>query len=259
MIGENLTDVRLFICLVKAYLVRGLARSKGRLESRSSPRGGGGHTTATVFSAESEQGKIVLAVADSDISYAGGPPRSTWSALRDAAAMRPAYQRAWMLPVRAAENLLPLSLYERVVQEHSRNKDLSARVTELRKLEIAKLPVGIADWYCWADLKRGVTLAILDGWKDNARKAYWGRVARASGKPEDCWMKPRCGPDKLTDCRCVLVAGLSESILEHAVAWLERQSPRHVAELIDVESRPDVAALCALVASWTAALPPLRV
>jgi hypothetical protein len=96
LLGENLTDVDFYVELATLHLAARGRRGAVRVEPEA--RGAGGSTFAQEFARVAQEGRILLAIADSDRRYPeapeDGPLGGTWRELKKCANGRPAFQRA---------------------------------------------------------------------------------------------------------------------------------------------------------------------
>lgn len=117
LLGENRTDAALFEQLA---LMRRSQLRWDHLDVIHDLQHGGGDTTGIVFSGLADQGRVLLGIGDTDQRYPGSHEGGTFRKLVDAAARRPAYQRARPLHVRTAEGLIPLPVYRAVLTSPER-------------------------------------------------------------------------------------------------------------------------------------------
>ncbi len=106
LLGENPKDAALYRILGKAFL----AQCKWQTQLPFDERGGGGSTTAPTFAKLCAEGKIVLAIVDSDRSHSGAPLGKTATSVQKVA--RTPLQHVHVLHVRYAENVISPSVYE---------------------------------------------------------------------------------------------------------------------------------------------------
>lgn len=130
LMGENLTDIDFFVELARLALSLG---RQGRITTSYEKVPGGGSTFAPLFADRADEGRILLAIADSDRQEPGGSAGETWreleKKLKKDGQDRPHYQRARCLPVRETENLIPPDVYDAVFT-HGGKKDARVRAVE---------------------------------------------------------------------------------------------------------------------------------
>ena len=240
LVGEDRTDVELFECFGRAWL----AKKGWRTELACELRGGGGSSIADVFEGAAADGRIVLALADSDATCPDGALGQTCHKLLKAAEGKPSFQRARSLPVRAAENLIPLSIYDEALAPHTADHTGTSAFGRLETL--SKRPVPPA-WKDHADLKDGLTLAHVEGMADSPGGQFWRDVATRAGRGE-CWRQPRC--KKREECSCFVTDGLGKQVLARVVRWMKAQPPRHVGNLLDFGAAPHVDDVTDQVVAW---------
>lgn len=240
LLGEDKNDAELFEMLGRAWL----ARRGWQMKLAYDLRPGGGSSIADAFEEAARDGRILFAIADSDVTFPDGPCGQTWLHLRRAAEGRPLFQRAEALPVRAAENLIPLELYEHALAPHL--PDERGHVAIRRLDELRQRPSPRA-WQSHADLKEGLKLRKVEEMGDTSQGRFWGDVAARAGRGS-CARERAC--DDLADCACFVVDGLGARALERAVVWMKKQPPRRLANLFAFEEAPPIAALAARIVAW---------
>lgn len=238
LLAENLTDAELYEAMGRALMAwRGW---RAQLAFQWLP--GGGDTTADIFRSVAADGRILLAVVDSDRKYPSGPPGRT--AKRLSSSGLPAFQRFLVLHVREAENLLPFELYEEALAPHPRSPSAPERLLSLQRV----VPSTVLSWHAHVDLKKGLRLyRVRQMPPDSEEKSFWSELCHKTHR-EDCLQAATC--QKESDCVCIVVEGLGEHALEHAVRWLCGQGPRRLANLLSFERDRRLVELCEIIVAW---------
>lgn len=237
LFGEHLKDADLYTAMGRALL----ARRGWRVAIACEGRLGGGSTLAETFERAADDGRIVLAIADSDQRCPDGRIRETARALLRSAAGKPAFQRAVVLHVRAAENLLPLALYEEALAPHPTTPSIPERLQHLERAVAASL-------CAYTNLKHGVKLYQIGQMTlESPERTFWDQISRAA-KRDQCTAMVECTNE--TECRCLVVEGLGERALARVVDWLKKQDPKHVARLLSIEKDPKLERLCEQIMCW---------
>jgi hypothetical protein len=239
LLGENLTDARLYVTLSRALM----AARGWRARVSCSLHNGGGDTIGETFAQIADTGAILLAIADSDRAHPTAELGPT--AKKIDADGRPAFQRVIVLHVRAAENLLPFTIYEHALGPHQSTPSIPEKLGALEKL----VPGVRHPWRAHVNLKKGLRVVDVEAMTPGSdEERFWSLVSVAARR-EQCFQGTRC--QREVDCVCWVVDGLGTKALERAVAWIERESPRRLAKLLDLENDSALASLCEEVASWT--------
>ncbi len=232
LLGENRTDARLYHALAKAFSAfKGWRQRLGfQLD------GGGGSTIDGEFDERCKDGRIVFAIADSDRRYPMAPEKNTAKNLRKALQNRPAYQHGEVLHVRAAENLLPLRMYDEALAPH--DPEQSKKLRLLNELH-TKLPAHLRGWWHHIDLKAGVIENNLAQKADENERTYWTEVL-------DC-------------AQCERINGLGSHCLERVVDWMEGAGGgRQIAKLLSLATDAYLNDLAGRLAAWGIACPGTR-
>lgn len=251
LLAENMTDAELFQHL---GLMRRAERGWQGVEMIHDVRGTGGSTFAPEYQKVADQGRIVLAIADSDKRHPKGGLGETYKKLESAAQNRPAYQRARPIHTRMAESLVPLPVYQNAFTSPRDRGD--QRLGVLGRLEqlLRSTPL---ETVLYADIKSGITLRQIDDSNNAAEQSYWRDVAKRARR--DLCSRPtseQC--TKREDCRCYVVDALGEKALADVVAWLKtRKSKSDLASHFDLSHNEALSALADEVLSWGLALSPL--
>jgi hypothetical protein len=231
LLGENRTDARLYHALAKAFSAfKGWRQRLGfQLD------GGGGSTIDGEFEERCKDGRIVFAIADSDRRYPAAQEKSTAKNLRKALQNRPAYQHGEVLDVRAAENLLPLRIYEEAL---ARDSEQSSKLRSFNEL-CTMLPAHMHAWWRHIDLKAGVIDNKLAQKSDENERAYWTEVLDRAERER--------------------IDGLGSHCLEHVVDWMEREwNGRRIANLLALATDASLNDLAGRLAAWGVACPGTR-
>jgi hypothetical protein len=220
LLAENRTDAIFYHLLGEG---RAEDRRWSHVRVTFELRGGGGSQLAREFSQVADQGRVLLAIADSDQRCPGGSFGSTWNALRGVS-QRP-YQRAVALHVREAENLVPLVL----LRESLPHRSVQSAIDRIQELE----RVSTEPWRAHADLKEGVTTFwIRRGTADKANeRSFWKSVEQAALVAEKAGYKACDEPlpcndekgDEARPCSCFLVPSLGTKMLEAVVQRLKER------------------------------------
>lgn len=242
LLGENLTDTDLFGLIGSAFLT---AQRLSGLALRFEAHSGGGQETHRTFERLIEKGALTLAILDGDIRYPHGPLGQT---ARDT--QRPArtpLQHLEILPLREAENLLAIEVYEEALEP---DHFPPARRANIRAFA-ARAPVGYP-FYRHADLKKGLRLHRYFYTMKADERAFWAPLAQgaACSKPDPCTADKKEG-----ECSCYLFEGLGDKALTAVVAWLKQ---RAIEDLPALFGHHVVSDLGALIAAWGAAAKPAR-
>ncbi|WP_437947921.1 hypothetical protein WME98_45515 [Sorangium sp. So ce296] len=245
LLGENLIDVDLYAEMAQLLLaVRNLRKLRLQVERR----GAGGSTLAPEFTRIADDGRIVLAIADSDRRYPDGPPGGTWSELEKKAQGRPAFQRAREVHGREAENLVPLDVYDAALAQKSAKDPRLSIVADLRRLaEVHR---------AHADIKDGIRLYQVEHTMKAGEREFWSDVS-AELRRDRC-QQPESKCQERAACGCFVVEGLGAHVLKQTVEWLRREGPRRtreVARLFDLPQDAKLAQLAGEVVAWGCALP----
>ena len=252
LLGENLTDARLFQELGR---MRRAERGWHAVDMMHEPRGMGGSTFASEYEVVAEQGKIVLAIADTDRRHPTSGIGETYRKLAAKASTRPAYQRARPLHTRAAEALVPLDVYQEAFRfPHDRGADprhgILARLTPL-------LRSAPADMRHYADFKRGITLHQVENPKTETEGDYWRGIAETARR-DQCTRSTAEQCKKREECECYVVDALGDHALAEVLAWMQsRKSKKDLAARFGLSQSPELCALAEEVLAWGLALAPL--
>ncbi len=251
LLGENGADAE-FLC--QLGLMRRAERGWEAVEMIHDPRGMGGSTFAPEYKKLADQGRILLAVADSDKRHPKGGYGGTYAKLKTEARGRPAHQRARCLPRRTAESLVPTSVYREVFQFPRDQGD--QRLGSLDRLE-PFLRSAPSDTILYADIKRGITIFQVDHFENEAERSYWGEIAKKA-KRDQCTRSSLEQCTEREECRCYVVDALGDKALADVVTWMKaRKSKRDLAARFGLAKNADLSALADEVLAWGLALPPL--
>lgn len=249
LLGENATDAGLFQQL---GLMRQAERRWDALEMVHHPHGAGGSTYATTYRSFADQGRIVLAIADTDMRHPTDRGGGTYKNLRDEANDRPEYQRTRPTPTRTAEGLVSMGVYKDVFQ--SKHGDL--RLGHVARIE-QFLRSAPSDILRYAHLKDGLRLYQVQNPKTPAEGSYWSGIAK-NVKRDQC-VRPiseQCA--KKEECTCFVVDGLGANALSDVVTWMKsKKSKRDLASRFELHKRPELSDLADEVLAWGLALSPL--
>lgn len=203
---------------------------------------GGGSSTAPVFQKLVDEEKVTLAIVDSDRTYPQGALGGT--AYAASKVQCSALQWLHIIHVRAAENLLPSSIYEQAFH------DTPKLGQPLRDLQALEQQTTQHIWRDHAEFKEGITLFDIATFpKDDA--SFWRSAAKslqrhACTNPDQALS---CGWDK-KNRRCFVTPALSDKALHLAVSWMQRQDRRRVAKLIRLREDPRLLDLCETIVAW---------
>lgn len=252
LLGENLTDARLFQELGR---MRRAERGWEAVDMIHEPRGTGGSTFASEYKVVADQGKILLAIADTDRRHPASGVGETYRKLEAEASGRPSYQRARALHTRTAEALVPLAVYQEAFRfPDDRGADprhgIIARLTPL-------LRSAPADMRHYADFKRGITLYQVENPKTEAEGRYWRGIAETARRSqctrataEQCTNRDECG--------CYVVDALGDHALAAVLVWTQsRRSKKELAARFALAQSAELSALADEVLAWGLALSPL--
>lgn len=150
LLGENPTDAELFHQL---GLMRQSERRWDQLGMVHDRHGAGGSTFALTYRSFADQGRILLAAADTDRRHPKDSGGDTYKNLRAEAQGRPDYQRARSIPARTAEGLIPMDVYREVFE----SKHGDQRIHRVGRIE-QFLRSAPSDILQFAHLKDGISL-----------------------------------------------------------------------------------------------------
>lgn len=254
LLGENRTDAELYRELGE---IRKNARGWGRISMIHTLRGGGGDTTVREHEGLIEEGNIVLTIADADRKHPGSDVGGTYRKLRDAEAEKhpPAYQKVRELHVRMAECLVPIEVYQEVLESPERQGNLARLAALLRSSP--------RDILRYAHLKDGLRLYQVEYPSNEGEGAYWSRIAQRMGRNQ-CTKPAREACANREDCQCYVVDPVGGGALDQVVTWMSNvRDKRRLARRFDVAinpapANPENAALADEVLAWGVALAPLH-
>lgn len=252
LLGENLTDARLS---QEFGLMRRAERGWEAVDMIHELRGTGGSTFASEYKVVADQGKILLAIADTDRRHPASGVGETYRKLEAEASGCPAYQRARPLHTRTAEALVPLTIYQEAFQfPHDRGADLRQGILARLAPLLRSAP---ADMRHYADFKRGITLYQVENPKTEAEGTYWSGIAETARRNQ-C---TRATVEQCTtreECRCYVVDALGEHALADVLAWMQsRKSKSVLAASFGLAESVELSALAEEILAWGLALPPL--
>jgi hypothetical protein len=246
LLGENLTDAALYRTMGKAFI----ALRGWNVRLAFEERGGGGSTTAPAFEKLVSDGKIVLAIADSDRKYPDGPLGST--AARLLRVQKKAFQHVHVLHVRFAENLLSSAVYKEAFESQKVKQaklDGLARLMQMEKIGSA------VPWREHAELKHGLKLfevrAMTAG---SAEATFWSAAAAMDPQRDHCQQERSAPCTKVEDCRCYVTDALGKDALDLAVAWMAPRDPRRNARLLGIAGNTPAGDLCEKLLAWGIAM-----
>lgn len=252
LLGENLTDVRLFQQLGQ---MRRAERGWDAVDMIHEPRGTGGSTFASEYKVVADQGKMVLAIADTDRRHPASGVGETYRKLAAEASGRALYQRARALHTRTAESLVPLVVYAEAFRfPHDSGTDPRQGIIERLTPLLRSAP---ADMRHYADLKRGITLHQVENPKTEAEGEYWRGIAETARR-DQCTKSTAEQCTKREECACYVVDALGDRALAAVLAWMQsRKSKKELATRFGLSQSPELCALAEEVLAWGLALPPL--
>lgn len=243
---ENLVDTKFYRQVAKAYL---FWSRLGRLVLRPDPRGGGGQNTADEYeSIRERRNRLCLCVLDSDRRVPCDGIGQTARAAKhvDEDGCQPLCELV-ILDVREAENLIPTVVFQETVAE---DPNRLAGVFFLEKIESH----GFVEARKYLDIKKGMKLFEIVGLSEESPfYQFWHPMAktvacRTPGMRAECWSLPEC--DDRQSCRCVIAQGLGEGIMDDATAFMGRQSPQKVSEMVCKSLRSEWEEIGEIVVSW---------
>ncbi|AUX44766.1 uncharacterized protein SOCE26_062340 [Sorangium cellulosum] len=238
LLGENLTDAALYLAMGKAFV----ALHGWRVQIAFEKQGGGGSTTAPCFAALVSDGRIVLAILDSDKKHPGD--RIGGTAAKVLSIPKQAFQHVHVLHVRFAENLLSSAVYGQAFTGHS------GRLAALARLMQAEARTCAIPWRDHADLKYGLKLFQVRAMAAGApEEAFWSAAAVALQRDRCQQVRPApCG--KVEECGCYVTDALGRDALELAVAWIEPRDPKRNARLLGIALHTPLGELCEKLLAW---------
>lgn len=249
LLCENELDGRLYQLVGEVYLCR--RRELRGLQVQCRVRGGGGSTTSGHLSSIS--GEFFLCIVDSDRRH---PTDSIGRTAEDAqaafAAASPRLGELYVLPLRAAENLLPYRVVEELSSIDATSRD---RFRALAQSDCAQL-------LFFANLKKGMLLSeALRLPHRSPQRVFWMSMASKAtsnmhGCAKACLASASCADEEA--CSCWLVPRLGERALRHAVTYLEYGSSRKAAEAVSGHVEEAWEHLGSVVAAWCCAATPHR-
>jgi len=248
LLCENMTDADFYRAV--AEILR--AYRKSEIALCHDPRGGSGSQIDVAAVHVADEGKILLAIADSDQSSATSARGPTGANLERVMRGRPSYQHAHVLPAREAENLVPLGAYKRVLE------DLGGRAPQLSVLSVLQRALQTREEIHHADFKDGITLhQITQKMKGKPEHATWFAVAARRGVARCQRRQGEC--ERPEECECYVVDKLGGRILHDVVEWLRREgmrSPRKTRELFGLSEGSALKEIAEKVIAWGCAYPP---
>lgn len=251
LLAENMTDAELFEHL---GLMRRAERGWQGVEMIHDLRGTGGSTFATEYQKVADQGRILLAIADSDRRHPKGGVGETYRKLETIARDRPPYQRARPIHTRMAESLVPLPVYREAFTSPRDRGDQRPGIVGRLEQFLRSAPL---DAVLYADFKNGITLRQIDESSNAMEQSYWRDVAKKA-KRNQCSRPTSEQCTRREECRCCVVDALGDKALSDVVAWLKtRKSKSDLAARFDLSRNKDLSALADEVLSWGLALSPL--
>ncbi|TKD09968.1 hypothetical protein [Polyangium fumosum] len=158
LLGENPKDAVLYRILGEAFV----AHCGWRTQLSFDERGGGGSTTAPTFAKLCAEGKIVLAIVDSDRSHAGAPLGQTAENVQKIG--HTPLQHVHVLHVRYAENLISPPVYEEAFAGKK------SELTALAELKQTERQGGTSAFHDHANLKDALgkkALELAVAWMEN--------------------------------------------------------------------------------------------
>jgi len=245
LLAEHVTDANLYLRIAEIFLVAG---ALGDLRLSAERHGGGGSGFAGEYIVYADEGRIILAIADSDQRYPNGSHGKTWKGLDSVARERPAFQRARPIGVREAENLISLDAYEAIVAQKNEKDPRLLCIKRLRQLNHRER--------VHADFKKGLTLHQLDRWPTGPEKEIWSETSQRLRR-DRCVKNSRDECTTLEDCGCFVVDPISTGILVDVVEWLQREPARRAAKLLELSDNEHLKQICEEVIAWACAPPPL--
>ena len=219
------------------------------------PRGTGGSTFAPEYKLVAEQGKILLAIADTDRRHPTSGVGETYRNLEAEASVRPSYQRAKPLHTRTAEALVPFEVYAEAFRfPHDHGAD--ARHGIIARLEplVRSAP---ADMRHYADFKKGITLYQVENPKTAAEGDYWRGIAKTARRSQ-CTRATAEQCKERKECQCFVVDALGDHALAAVLTWMQsRRSKKDLASRFGLARSAELSALAEEVLAWGLALSPL--
>jgi hypothetical protein len=174
---------------------------------------GGGSSTAPEFEKGKELSPYALAITDSDRSYPDQSVGSTAMAFTSNDRDRITPYHVIVLDVHEAENLVPLSIFLKLVEKHQLCSDI---------YDSYKSAIEVDDRYAiHFDIKNGLN------WKKIARSdrralEFWKPLFELLYPESDCVVGSECG-----GCEsCPSIPGLGSNVLSNATNVMELSSPR---------------------------------
>lgn len=254
LMGENMTDAHLFHEL--ALCMRSVRKYDG-LHLSCEKDQGGGSTFAQVYEVKANDGRILLAIADTDQSHPESGFGETYGKLKKAAETRFDLHRVRPLPVRTAEGLISLDVYREVFAQSPQRLGVVDRIAAL-------LRSGPSYVLKYAHLKDGIRLYQVEYADNDGMRHYWTRIAQNAGRsqctrtrkdssvPNPCVSK--------SDCTCFVVDALGGDALSKVVEWMRGQkSKKRLAQRLGLSrnANTDLAKLADEVLWWTISFAPL--
>lgn len=241
LVAENNDDCKLYELIAKWYI--GVQRIRGVNVSFSYTPGGGSTIVDSISNCLSKEKRPTLCLVDTDKLYSGCLDRNdlgdtakdakeAFEALQTTLDSRPF--KFDILPAHEAENLIPLSILARIVNEQVLSSQQEEKIQKLLSCLNRMLMAGYREDILWFNFKEGIDCS-----KVNIQR--WSEIERCAGDL------------RLKKCRV---------ILETAVSLLERLSQSNVnwfdAVQIDDYLRPLWERIGLTVFSWGCATTPVR-
>lgn len=263
LLCENIDDAKIYTHMTEAYLWSKSPKMNGvTISFRPSGCGGTGIADRLKESISSEGAS--LCIADSDRKWPGGPLGDTAKCLRNAAKEIEndvTVAGIIILSCHEVENIIPPRLVLESIPANA-NKEVRLKFNNLKQAKL--LGTSSDNWYF--DLKEGLCQFDLNNGQNEQQKSFLSAISSQSRAVRlkvsaKCSDAPTCS--KRDECSCVLIHGVSDTMLDMIVKFLEKVTPQKLAELTFLGERPSSydywIELCATLFSWGCAFKQIRV
>ena len=245
ILGENLNDASLYEALGEVALSK--SNMGGAVKLRCELRGGGGSTTVREFKNGQKSGRAILCIADGDRKWRGAGVGDTAKAILEAWDRQTKLSEVNVLEVRDAENLIPLKIFDEAIDD----PDQRNRISAIRD-RVAGEKAEVLDWL---DIKEGLTPPHVPQHEPWISHLPWLQNHAWNWK-EECRTEPVC--TRRDVCKCRLIPGLGDKILDRVLDILKIKTSAKKAELFGADYDGELACIGDLTLAWCCGAMPSR-
>ena len=250
LMGENLTDVRIFVRMAHIFAHK---MKTGPVPLSYEAVGGGGSTTVDQYlEYQNRSQRLCLCIVDSDKKSPQGALGSTAKSLdRANQAHRPLSEIA-ILNVRELENVIPPVVLSQIPGIDP------VGVQDIERLVLSS----VSETRGYIDLKRGTAVGkMLSLPATSSDRRYWvnlwhGLATELQSVSRQCADRGECPTPHA--CTCIINRGLGDNLLSHAAGACEKISPKKLGESLDTLAEAEWERIGSVVLSWCCASPRLR-